>query len=48
MILTGDIREGTYILVKEYILARADRINGEGEVLSAVSNLDFNTHSDIP
>lgn len=39
MILSGDIREGSYILVKEYVLARADRINGEGEVLSVVSNL---------
>lgn len=47
MILTGDIREGTYILAKEYVLARADRINGEGEVLSVVSNLGFTTHSDI-
>ncbi|KAL8793394.1 MAG: hypothetical protein Q9195_003980 [Heterodermia aff. obscurata] len=33
MIIRDGIREGTYILVKEFVLARANRINGEGEVL---------------
>ena len=37
MIINSDIREGTYILVKEFALAWAKRINGEGEVLSDAS-----------
>ena len=39
MIIAGGIREGTYILVKEFVLARANRIDGEGEVLSGVFDL---------
>ena len=39
MIISSGIREGTYILVKEFVLARANRIDGEGEVLSGVFHL---------
>ena len=35
-LITGDIREGSYVLLKEYTVERADKINGEGEVMSDV------------
>lgn len=46
MIIAGGIREGTYILVKEFVLAQANRIDGEGEVLSGVFHLGYPTHVD--
>ena len=41
MIISDGIREGTYILIKEFVLAWANRIDGEGEVLSGLSQLLF-------
>lgn len=32
-LVIGDIREGSYVLLKEYTLERADRLYEEGEVL---------------
>ena len=40
-LIIGDIREGSYILLKEYTLERANKIDGEGEVMSGASKLSL-------
>ena len=32
-LVIGDIREGSYVLLKEYTLERADKLYEEGEVM---------------
>lgn len=45
-LVTGDIREGSYVLLKEYTVERADKTNGKGEIMLEVPELESEHVSD--